>query len=407
MALTVHIRNFQSIREAILKIDGFTVITGTNNSGKTACIRAIRGVFTNPPAGPLVRHGAAYLSVEITFPDGQTVLWEKGWEKPNQKGATINRYTLNGKQLSSVGRGVPDEVAALGVESIQAGTEKLWPQVADQFKGTLFLIGATGSTVAEAVADVDRVGRLSDALKFAEKDRRAITRVLKVRRNDEVTLVGELEAFNGLDEATTQIDKLAQVEKDIQTTKTEAEEVSDLRDRVADSRNLVGTLEGVANIAIPAPTVALEAPKARQEAKALAELKARLTGRQEAVKTLEAVADVPTVPDGKKAQELGKSLAVLHSLFDKRSKSQKAVSKREPVAGVEIPSAPDGVGKIQGALSFFSDLRSRRASLVEKIQKLEASVAEKTTDLEAVVEEVHEVLGGVGMCPTCRRPMEA
>ena len=97
MATTVHVRDFQSIQDAIIIIDGFTVVTGPNNSGKSALQRAIRGVFTNPPAGSLVRHGAKYLSVTITFSDGQTVCWEKG--------SKVNRYIVNGKLIDNVGRG--------------------------------------------------------------------------------------------------------------------------------------------------------------------------------------------------------------------------------------------------------------------------------------------------------------
>ena len=36
MPVRVHVQNFQSIREAEVEIAGFTVITGTNNTGKTA-----------------------------------------------------------------------------------------------------------------------------------------------------------------------------------------------------------------------------------------------------------------------------------------------------------------------------------------------------------------------------------
>ena len=107
MAVQVRVQNFQSIEDASVTIDGLTVVTGANHSGKTAFMRAIRGVFTNAPPGPLVRHGCAYLSVSLVFDDGTSVLWEKGWEKPGRKGKTINRYTVNGKQIATVGRGVP------------------------------------------------------------------------------------------------------------------------------------------------------------------------------------------------------------------------------------------------------------------------------------------------------------
>ena len=184
MAVQVRVQNFQSIADASVSIDGLTVVTGANNSGKTAFMRAIRGVFTNAPPGPLVRHGCAHLSVALTFDDGTSVLWEKGWEKPGRKGKTINRYTVNGKQIATVGRGVPPEVESLGVREISAASDRVWPQIAQQFDGTLFLVNRPGSAVAEALSDVERVGALSSALKASEKDRRSANAELKVRRKD-------------------------------------------------------------------------------------------------------------------------------------------------------------------------------------------------------------------------------
>ena len=48
MAVTARVQNFQSVEDATIVIDGLTVITGTNNSGKTAVMRAIRGCSPTP-----------------------------------------------------------------------------------------------------------------------------------------------------------------------------------------------------------------------------------------------------------------------------------------------------------------------------------------------------------------------
>ena len=105
---TVEIHNFQSIKEATIEVDGFTVISGRNNSGKTSPLRAILAVFTNPPIGAFLRHGEKKLSVEIRFDDGKWVRWEK-----DDKGKAV--YVVNGIRLQNVGRSVPPEVLALGI----------------------------------------------------------------------------------------------------------------------------------------------------------------------------------------------------------------------------------------------------------------------------------------------------
>ena len=57
MPVRIHVKNFQSIADANLVVDRFTVITGANNSGKTALIRAVQGVFANSSGDAYVRHG--------------------------------------------------------------------------------------------------------------------------------------------------------------------------------------------------------------------------------------------------------------------------------------------------------------------------------------------------------------
>ena len=76
--IRVRVRNFQSIVDAEIVVDGLTVVTGQNNSGKTAVMRAVHGVFTNASGNALVRHGEDHLSVDLDFGEVKEVRWEKG-----------------------------------------------------------------------------------------------------------------------------------------------------------------------------------------------------------------------------------------------------------------------------------------------------------------------------------------
>lgn len=176
MPFRVRAKNFQSIEDAEITVKGFTVITGRNNSGKTALMRAIYGAFVNAPSSSYLRHGTDALSVEIDFLDGHSLRWEKGVK-------TKPTYVIDGKTLHP-GREVPSEVQALGVKSLTAGSAVIWPQIAPQLTGVVFLLDQSGAAVAEAVADVDRVSKLTGALKLAESDRRAAASELKTRRKD-------------------------------------------------------------------------------------------------------------------------------------------------------------------------------------------------------------------------------
>ena len=78
MTTKVKIKDFQSIEKADLEISGFTVITGKNNSGKSAVQRAIRGVFQNTRGHAFVRHEKPHSEVSLSFEDGNSVTWLKG-----------------------------------------------------------------------------------------------------------------------------------------------------------------------------------------------------------------------------------------------------------------------------------------------------------------------------------------
>jgi len=410
MPITVRVKNFQSIEDATVVLDGFAVVTGPNNSGKTALMRAIRGVFTNAPAGPLVRHGTDYLTVELDFGDGNVVRWEKGWERPDQKGKTVNRYFINGVSLGdAVGRGCPDEVLALGVKPIKAGTETLWPQVADQFKGTLFLVGSTGSVVAEAIANVDRVGQLSQALKLSESDRRSVTSTLKVRRKDQDTLTAELETFDGLDGVGKKVDVVGAALDTALEVQDEVRIMAELQDRVAHSRETVDGLAGIAEVHVPPADPAIH--QAGIDLMVASGLRHQQNAHQSRITTLAGIEDmaVPTAEVFIEADSIRGELREARALESRWTQADAAVLSAEAAtkAAEDITfTSIDHAGKIKSALSFCQTQQDRIADLQATLTSLEQSEASTGAELEAAQAEVREILGGLDECPTCGQGMD-
>ena len=360
MPVRVRVKNFQSIREAEVYIDGLSVVTGPNNSGKTALLRAVRGVFTNPPAGPLVRHGAAYLSVELQFDDGTTILWEKGWEKPNRKGAGVNRYKINGVEITTVGRGVPPEVEALGVREIRAASDRVWPQIAQQFSGTLFLVNRPGSAVAEALSDVEKVGKLSRALKLSEKDRRSASSELKVRRKDVKDVEKEVKSFEGLDEVSGRIEALQQARESVLEKAKDLKGVRALREKLETSRGEVERLRGFS----------------------------------------------VTLPETERATGLKQLLKEVRALEKRREKALKEV---EDLEGASVPDLPDPARaqKLSQALGLISDLRGRYLKAKNNLEGFDEKIREAEQNAVEASIEVDSLLGDRGFCPTCNTVHEA
>jgi hypothetical protein len=354
MAVQVRVQNFQSIEDASVTIDGLTVVTGANHSGKTAFMRAIRGVFTNAPPGPLVRHGCAYLSVSLVFDDGTSVLWEKGWEKPGRKGKTINRYTVNGKQIATVGRGVPPEVEGLGVREISAGSDRVWPQIAQQFDGTLFLVNRPGSAIAEALSDVKRVGALSAALKASEKDRRSANAELKVRRKDIEVHKIAAERFNGLDPVADQIRLLSSDLEAVQKTAQVIEETTRLQQRLEGATQVADELAGF---------------------------------------------DAVVIPDTK-APKIKQALTKVSGYADQLRKARELCDQLRGFGEITLPESTEAT-RIKGQRADVVDLQKRLQDAKGNVGSLTSTLTSTTTQLAEAEAGVIRLLGDRGECPTC------
>lgn len=200
----VEIHNFQSIESLSLKIDGFTVLVGPSNIGKSAVVRAIKTALTNALGTDFVRHDQnecarilrgnknckCFSSVRIKKP-GFDLLWEKG--------DAVNCYKYNGRTYDRPDRGMPDFLVEAGFAPVKIGDDAGSIQFADQFF-PIFLLNQSGPAIAEAVSDVARLDRINTAMRKAEKDRRDAASTRKVREDDVRSLRDLLKGYVKLDE---------------------------------------------------------------------------------------------------------------------------------------------------------------------------------------------------------------
>ena len=395
MAVTARVQNFQSVEDATIVIDGLTVITGTNNSGKTAVMRAIRGVFTNAPAGSLVRHGCAHLTVTLTFDDGTVIKWEKGWEKPGQKGKTVNQYTINGKQIATVGRGVPPEVEALGVREISAASDRVWPQIAAQHTGNLFLVDRPGSAVAEALSDVERVGKLTAALKASEKDRRSTASELKVRRKDVEAHKQDVDRYDGLDPVADQVRVLGETRTALLDSERDLTTTRDLRDRYETTRDTLAALDGFDPDVVPDPT------RAEQLSKGVAKMTGIRDQYQSAKSAVDALAGFdPQIPDAEAALELAEQIRAVQGDLDRLRASKEQAEALADTPDVTLPGS-DKIDKIGSTIKVVTDLRKRRLSANTDLTAASTDAKHNAKLLAEAEAEVTRLLGDRGLCPTC------
>lgn len=350
MPVRVHVTNFQSIREATIEIDGFTVVTGTNNTGKTALQRAVKGVFQNTPGTSFIREGETTCQVTLDLGD-HTVSWSKGTGKKDRP-----TYIIDGGAPIYPGQGVPEEVVALGVAPLQAGGQEIWPTIAPQFTGQIFLLDKPGSVVAEAVADVERVGQLNRALTKAESDRRAAATTLKVRETDMVNLEAQANRYQGLDEAVQSVQSLEVSHQTIQKLYRAIQGLLDIQSRLASARGHVARL---------APVEGIQTPSAQD------------------------------------AQDLAKQLGVLQALNHRLKKAQQEVRRYSGADKVLSVVDETVCRRLLDGLKVVRGLSDRLQTARQKVKTVEQEIVAAQTAAVAADQEFHAALAAVGQCPTC------
>lgn len=359
MPLKIRVRNFQSIEDATIIIDGLTVVTGTNNAGKSAMFRAIRGAFANTRGFDFVRLGSSHCTVDIEdMVDGRMLTWEKG--------PKTNRYIVNGKRLDRVGHGVPVEVADFGVTPISVGGQDLWPQIAPQVNGVMFLLDQPGSLIAEAVADVERVNQLNSALKMSESDRKSAKADLKIRAQDGEKFSQRRATFEGLDEAIGELNQLdARREKADKISKAWVNLIK-LGERYSVTKASVEALEGLEGVGVKLPSEERVA-KAEGFRRAIG-ITVTLAMRYEAAKRDYEVAQ--------KAHNAVGRITLDESLVE-------------------------GADKLQRVLGRTYDLRDRLVKSRQLMNQIEAEIKQRDLEFEIIRARAAELLGSFTDCPTC------
>jgi DNA repair exonuclease SbcCD ATPase subunit len=350
MPVKIRIRDFQSLGDVSVTVDRLTVVTGSNNTGKSALIRACRGAFQNTRGTSFIRNGKPKSIVEMDFGDGHTLVWEKGRAKGDKP-----TYIVDGGDPIHPGQGVPDEVRALGVVPITAGGREIWPQIAPQFQ-QIFLFDQPGSVMAEAVADVERVSQLNEALRMAASDKRSATSELAVRRLDEATCAEDLKRFDGLDGIGNQIQAIEESAALAQRIDRALDALRDLRDRWVGARNAVARFSGIEQVVVPG------------------------------------VEDI---------QGQHENIIRIASLRDRRRQALSRVLRLTGVDDIQANLDTAGPERLLAAVQVVRGLRDRLLGATERISQLEHELEAAKDDEARATDELFGTLDRLGQCPVC------
>jgi hypothetical protein len=398
MTVKIRVQNYQSIEDSEIEVSGLTIITGSNNRGKSALHRAVFGAFTNAKGTKFVRHGKEKAVVTLKFDDGHTLVWEKG-EK-------VNSYTVDGKTLNKVGAGAPPlEVQSLRVLPIEASGREFWPQFAHQFTGQVFLLNEPGSVLAESIADVARVGVLNEALRSTQSEKRSLVAEVKVRNADLAKLEAQESTYAGLDAVGGIMASAEALDLLVTECEEQLASVTALRDGIESFTDAVGEFIPVRWVEMPTGVEALQADLLELEV--LRTLSAKISEAHAVHDQLSPVAGIE-FPDEASVTRAQKMVDVIHLIRGLRNQMaplrelvQEGQGIREaltlPVLDEAVPLEP---------LRELEECRQLQRDLV-RCQTMIRDITEEsgtlTKEFDLASHTVMDLLGGVGDCPICGR----
>lgn len=403
MPFKVHVQNFQSIGDVSVEVSGLTVITGPNNSGKTALIRSIHGAFTNARGTSFVRQGESSAQVEVLFSDGRSLVWEKG--------SKVNRYEIDGAPLNRVGAGVPSEVGTLGVTSIEAAGRELWPQFAQQFVGQIFLLNEPGSVLAEAIANVDKVGVLNEALRFSQTDRRAAQAELKLRQEDVSTQEANLAFFNGLDDVVSKIDTLKTLESENTKARVRLDVLSGIAIKWGQALNDVSHLSLVRKTFEVDPHFETTLRESQSLLNSLLRLKAQFTSGEAAVSALSSVRSLPVWDDTlhTRVKRINAALVWARDLEQRlirtrheRDQASKALDAAQKTSLPDLTDMQSTYRHLQELVVFSKKWRDASKA----VEDLKVANSESQRDFLKSEADLKSLFQESGHCPFCGVPNE-
>lgn len=401
--IRVRVEDFQSIHQAEIEIDGLTVLTGTNNAGKSALFRALRGAFTNARGTGFVRQGATKCTVALDFEDGKSLLWEKGRDGTND-------YVVNGVRFKKVGHGAPEEVRALGIQPIAVNNTEYWPQLAPQIVGVSFLLDQPGSVVAEAVADVGRVDTLNQALRASESDKRSARADLKVRVADGKRLFEKRAAFEGLGVA---LEAVAALEAKVEAGRTLGEKkalVERQAKRLLAARADVEGLAGVDTLSVPSDEQVARVVALSTSGRQLRSLRERYCASRELAQSLSSLDSVggllPKQAVVDRAGKLKLALRVTRGLtqryVDARRDALAASTEHAQLGALEVGSElAERARKFSRAVGNASQLVDRLRAVRQEVGDLERQIAKVEEESNRLQSNLEGMVDGRTTCPLC------
>lgn len=417
------IKDFQSIDEAKINVDGVTIIVGETNSGKSACLRAIEAACLNRFKMGQVKQGRDYACIKFRVDKEGPVLTVAR----NYLGGSP-RIQLGSHVFTKLGRTLPKEVATyLNIGEVSINGERYSATFHPQFSKPM-LMEYSQQKVMEILSASVEFDRLKNAKELVLSDRAKCKGAVEaVQKIVEDTRVQALSAKKYLEDVKPLVNILS----------SKVDEFIELSNKVSAIENCVKACKSLESILSKAKTITkllntvttIESLKEQSDKVAQLTLKLDLLERTKKKETvyssiIPCATEFNTInSDISNANELSQALSDHNSVVNKIEILKQLIaltsedynSKLSKVTQLQAAIATlSEVKKIGRKAIKYKDLSSAvilrqkfKSELHEKQLKL-SSLLEKQSALANVDNQVKQLVDIVEnhICPICGNKME-
>jgi len=415
---------------------GLTVLTGPNNTGKSAVVEALRCLAQNPPPKHLIRHGADKARVEAEFEDGTRVAWVR------KERYAMYELTKPGaeepEEFYKFGRTPPDEILqVLRLPVIDVGDAQRGPvdvHLGNQ-RAPIFLIDRPGSAVASFFAASTESAHLlamQNLLKGRMREKEVEKRSLESRIVRVESDLDQLAPLPGLsleaERARELVERIGRLERQIPRLQDASQKIRRQRlerDKMRAALEISsGLKQGPALIPTEplrqwlATRANLEASRGRKQkrsaalaplvlppeiadARALADIANRIAGLRRAVAALRekgrALTGLESPPDHRPPGELAGLAGRIRGLVRAREEKQARAAAISPLA--EPPVLIDAAD-LEKTVRNMNKIKERAAILKARLEREEK-------ELWAMRERITRILEQRRVCPLCGGDLDA
>lgn len=429
------LKNFLAHGDTVLEFaPGLNVLTGPNNTGKSAVVEALRCLATNPAPRHVIRHGADEARVEAVFEDGMRLAWVR-----KARYALYELFAPGAEEpevFAKFGRTPPEEVLAtlrLNQVFLETG-EEIDCHLGNQ-REPVFLLNRPGSAVAaffaassESAHLIAMQGLLKERMRKGKIEQKRLGRRLEGIRADLDALAPMPGIERGLEDGRERLAGIEILARQIPALETHLARREKLKADLGARAKTLAALSGAAPPPALWPAAALAGHLALSgrlgaQGRAMQEKCAALADLRQP----EALADAASIARtaaalrrtraalaaaGRKARALETLAAppertnladMARHLDTSRRTARKAatVSRRLDVLA-ELAPPP-----VPADLSAPAALRLDLRRALKRVHDKEADLAGLKKRLDAVAAEAQARIEALGACPLCGGDMDA